>query len=41
MKRLHPDLVIDSLLDHSYIWPLAYVPFILFLVLVIAGLRTA
>ena len=37
LKRLHPDLVIDSLLQHRFIWPLAYVPFILFLVLVIAG----
>ena len=32
VKQLHPDLVIASLLRHSYIWPLAYVPFILFLV---------
>src|SRR5690348_2041708 len=38
LKRLHPDLVIRSLLDNRFIWPLAYVPFILFLVLVIAGL---
>jgi phospho-N-acetylmuramoyl-pentapeptide-transferase len=37
LKSLHPDLVIGSLLRHSYIWPVAYVPFILFLVLVIAG----
>ena len=38
MKRLHPDLVIDSILDHRFIWPLAYVPFVIFLVVVIAGL---
>ena len=38
LKRLHPDLVIRSLLDNRFSWPLAYVPFILFLVLVIAGL---
>jgi phospho-N-acetylmuramoyl-pentapeptide-transferase len=38
MKKLHPDLVIDSLLRHRFIWPLAFVPFFLFLVLVIAGL---
>ncbi len=38
MKRLHPDLVIDSLLNHRFMWALAYVPFVLFLVLVIAGL---
>jgi phospho-N-acetylmuramoyl-pentapeptide-transferase len=37
LKSLHPDLVIGPLLGHSYIWPLAFVPFILFLVLVIAG----
>jgi len=38
LKRLHPDLVIDSLLGHKYIWPLAFVPFLVFLVLVIAGI---
>jgi phospho-N-acetylmuramoyl-pentapeptide-transferase len=38
LKKLHPDLVIDSLLKHPYIWPLGFVPFFLFLVLVIAGL---
>ncbi|MGD1212198.1 MAG: phospho-N-acetylmuramoyl-pentapeptide-transferase [Candidatus Acidiferrales bacterium] len=37
LKKLHPDLVIDALLGHRFIWPLAYVPFIIFLVLVIAG----
>jgi phospho-N-acetylmuramoyl-pentapeptide-transferase len=36
-KRLHPDLVVDSLLNVKYIWPLAYVPFVIFLVAVIAG----
>jgi phospho-N-acetylmuramoyl-pentapeptide-transferase len=40
-KRLHPDMVIDSLLTHQYIWPLAFVPFILFLVLVIVGCSNA
>lgn len=38
LKRLHPDLVIHSVLRHDFAWPLAYVPFVLFLVLVIAGL---
>ena len=38
LKRLHPDLVIHSVLRHDFFWPLAYVPFVLFLVLVIAGL---
>jgi phospho-N-acetylmuramoyl-pentapeptide-transferase len=40
-KRLHPNLVIASLFDHSFIWPLAYVPFVLFLVLVIVGCSNA
>jgi len=38
LKKLHPDLVVDSLLNRRFIWPVAYVPFVLFLVLVIAGL---
>ncbi|MGH9717669.1 MAG: phospho-N-acetylmuramoyl-pentapeptide-transferase [Candidatus Acidiferrales bacterium] len=38
LKRVHPDLVIDSLLMRPHIWLLAYVPFLIFLVLVIAGL---
>src|SRR5271170_1243411 len=37
LKRLHPDLVINSLRMHAFVWPLAYVPFLLFLVLIIAG----
>jgi phospho-N-acetylmuramoyl-pentapeptide-transferase len=40
-KRLHPNLVIDSLLGHDYFWTLAYVPFVLFLVLVIVGCSNA
>jgi len=35
LKRVHPDLVIDSLLAKPHIWPLAYIPFVIFL---IAGL---
>jgi len=38
LKKLHPDLVIDSARNLPVIWPIAYVPFVLFLVLVIAGL---
>lgn len=41
LKKLHPDLVIDSLLGHNYIWPLAYVPFVLFLIFVIVGTSNA
>jgi phospho-N-acetylmuramoyl-pentapeptide-transferase len=37
-KRVHPDLVIDSLLTKPHVWLLAYIPFVIFLVLVIAGL---
>jgi phospho-N-acetylmuramoyl-pentapeptide-transferase len=40
-KRLHPNLVLDSLLGHKYIWPFAYVPFVIFLVLVIVGSSNA
>src|SRR5580700_11285824 len=40
-KRLHPDLVIDSLLGYRYVWPLAYVPFVIFLVAVIVGCSNA
>jgi len=40
-KRLHPNLVISSLFGHNFIWPLAYVPFVLFLVLVIVGCSNA
>ncbi len=40
-KRLHPNLVISSLLARDFIWPLAYVPFVLFLVLVIVGCSNA
>ena len=40
-KRLHPNLVISSLFGHNFIWPLACVPFVLFLVLVIVGCSNA
>ncbi len=40
-KRLHPDLVIDSLLGAKYIWAIAYIPLVLFLVLVIVGCSNA
>ena len=38
LKKLHPDLVIDSVLAHRYMWPLAFIPFFVFLIIVIAGL---
>jgi len=41
LKRLHPNLVIDSLLIRNFVWPLAFVPFVLFLVFVIVGSSNA
>jgi phospho-N-acetylmuramoyl-pentapeptide-transferase len=40
-KRLHPNLVITSLYSHQYLWPLAFIPLLLFLVLVIVGCSNA
>jgi phospho-N-acetylmuramoyl-pentapeptide-transferase len=40
-KRLHPNLVLTSIYSHNYIWPLAFVPLLLFLVLVIVGCSNA
>lgn len=40
-KRLRPDLVISSLMDHSYLWPVAVLPFLVFIVLVIVGSSNA
>ncbi len=40
-KNVRPDLVIDLLLGSPYLWPLAYLPFLIFLVLVIVGSSNA
>ncbi len=40
-KRLHPDLVIHSLQSHPYLWPLAFVPFLIFVGVVIVGSSNA
>ncbi len=40
-KNFHPDLVVHSLLGHSYLWPLAFIPFLLFIVLVVVGSSNA
>jgi phospho-N-acetylmuramoyl-pentapeptide-transferase len=40
-KRLHPDLVIHSLLETAHFWPLAFVPFLLFVSVVITGASNA
>src|SRR6202162_4002500 len=40
-KRVHPDLVIHSLMASPHIWPLAFLPFLFFVSLVIAGASNA
>jgi phospho-N-acetylmuramoyl-pentapeptide-transferase len=40
-KRIHPDLVITPLLSNPYLWSVAYLPFLVFLTLVIVGSSNA
>jgi phospho-N-acetylmuramoyl-pentapeptide-transferase len=40
-QRVHPDLVIHSLMTSPRIWPLAFLPFLFFVSLVIAGSSNA
>lgn len=40
-KSLRPDLIIGSLLTSHYFWPLAFVPFVIFVMLVITGSSNA
>ncbi len=40
-KRIHPDLVIQSLLGQGHLWMLAYVPFLVFVALVVVGSSNA
>ncbi len=40
-KRFHPDLVIHSLLSSPYLWPLSFLPFLIFVALVIVGSSNA
>src|SRR5207245_3963957 len=40
-KRIHPDLVIHSLLSTLHWWPLAFVPFLIFVCMVIVGSSNA
>jgi phospho-N-acetylmuramoyl-pentapeptide-transferase len=40
-KKLHPDLIIRSLWIKPHFWPIAILPFLLFLVLVIVGSSNA
>jgi phospho-N-acetylmuramoyl-pentapeptide-transferase len=40
-KNFRPDLVISSLLDNPYLWPLAFLPFVGFVAIVIVGSSNA
>lgn len=41
VKKFHPDLVIHSLLSSGHLWFLAFVPFLLFITVVITGASNA
>jgi phospho-N-acetylmuramoyl-pentapeptide-transferase len=41
VKKFRPDLIIGSLLNYPHLWPLAFVPFVLFVMLVITGSSNA
>ncbi|MGA9813623.1 MAG: phospho-N-acetylmuramoyl-pentapeptide-transferase [Terriglobales bacterium] len=41
IKQFHPDLVIEKLVNNPALWPLAFVPFVAFVVLVIVGSSNA
>jgi len=41
LKKVHPDLVVHSLLSSPHLWPLAFVPFLIFVSVVIAGSSNA
>jgi len=40
-KKVHPDMVIHSLAKHPQLWPLAFLPFLVFVALVIVGSSNA
>jgi phospho-N-acetylmuramoyl-pentapeptide-transferase len=40
-KRMHPDLVIHSLINSKHFWPFAFIPFLVFVAVVIAGSSNA
>jgi len=40
-KAFRPDLVIQALTDNHYLWPVAFLPFILFVALVVVGSSNA
>src|ERR1700721_1008386 len=41
LKRLHPDLVFHSLMNSQHLWPLAFLPFLAFVCVVIVGSSNA
>ena len=41
LKKFHPDLVIHSLMSSGHLWPLAFLPFLLFVTVVITGSSNA
>jgi phospho-N-acetylmuramoyl-pentapeptide-transferase len=41
VKRFRPDLVIHSLMSSPHLWPLAFIPFLIFVALVITGSSNA
>ncbi len=41
LKKFHPDLVIHSLISSGHLWPLAFLPFLLFVTIVITGSSNA
>jgi phospho-N-acetylmuramoyl-pentapeptide-transferase len=41
LKQFHPDLVVDRLLHNPDLWPIAFLPFIAFVVLMIVGASNA
>ena len=41
LKRVRPDLVVTHLMRNPYMWPIAFLPFIAFVVLVIVGSSNA
>jgi len=41
LKQFHPDLVVDRLVHNPSLWPIAFLPFITFVVLMIVGASNA
>ncbi len=41
IKRFRPDLILTPLLGHPHLWPLAFLPFVVFVMLVITGSSNA